>query len=99
MAVDAGDRDTIRGLFRDGHRTGGLAADAGHGGRAAGDLVGQLDLAGFRGLTIGGRAVALAGGAGDTVGAGKSGGTGRLGSTGMAGRAIRAAGQQQGGGH
>ena len=97
IAVDSGNCDTIRGLFRDGHRTAGLAADAGHSGRAAGDLVGQLDLAGFRGLTVGGRAGALAGGAGGAAGAGRSGGTGRLGSAGRAGRAVGAAGQQQGG--
>ena len=97
IAVDAGNRDTIRGLFRDSHRAVGLAADAGHGGRTAGDLVEQFKLAGFRGFTVGGRAGALAGGAGGAAGAGRSGGTGRLRSTGRGRRAIRAAGQQQGG--
>ena len=100
IAVDAGNCDTIRGLFRDGHRTAGLAADACHGGRAAGDLVGQFDLAGFRGLTIGGRAGALAGRAGVLTVGGRTGVlTGGAGRTGRVGRAIRAAGQQQGGGH
>ena len=98
IAVDAGDRDTIRGLFRDSHRAVGLAADAGHGGRAAGDLVEQFKLAGFRGLTVGGRTGALAGGAGSSAGTGRNGGTGGLRSTGRGRRAIGAAGQQQGGG-